>query len=128
MGPSNAVPYPAWWIERAAKRSALLALAVERLRTVVDESPDLIGALIFGSYAHGTVGPDSDLDVMLITTEPAHGDPGLRYARLVSRLRLDVPCDLIVYEADEFVRLKTERNFVARAVRDGIWIDAATPA
>jgi predicted nucleotidyltransferase len=122
----SGVPYPPWWVARAAARRRELDYAVKRLRTVVVASPDIVGALVFGSYARGTVGPASDLDVMLVTTEPAGGDPGARYARLVQRLALGVPCDLIVYEADEFARLVRERSFVAQARREGLWIDAAT--
>jgi len=43
----------------------------------------------------------------------------------VRRLDLDVPCDLIVDEPAEFERLVIERNFVAQALREGMWIDAA---
>ena len=122
----SAVPYPAWWVQRAAVRRAALDAAVARIRTVVKGSDDILGALIFGSYATGRVGPESDLDVMLVTTVPAAGDPGARYASLVRRLDLSVPCDLIVYEPDEFERLSAERNFVAQARREGLWIDATT--
>jgi predicted nucleotidyltransferase len=123
----NDVPFPPWWVERAARRRTELAAAVDRLRAAVAADPDIVGALVFGSFARGTVGPTSDLDVMVVTTLPAGGDPGARYARLAARLSLGVPCDLLVYEPDEFARLVRERPFVAQARREGIWIDAATP-
>ena len=88
-------PYPPWWLARAAERRIELERAVERIRTVVRESDDIVG---------------------------------LRYARLVNRLELGVPCDLIVYEPEEFERLSIERAFVAQARREGIWIDATPPA
>lgn len=120
----SAVPYPAWWHERAAARRVLLDVAVARLRASIAGNTEFVGALVFGSYATGHVGPESDLDVMVVTTLPAHGDPGARYAKIVRRLDLDVPCDLIVYELAEFERLVIERNFVAQARREGMWIDA----
>ena len=122
------MPYPAWWIERAAARRQELDAAVERLRAVVRANGDMVAALVFGSYAAGTVGPSSDLDVMIVTTQPAAGDPGGRHARLAQRLSLGVPCDLLVYEVDEFARLLRERPFVAQARREGIWMDAAASA
>lgn len=121
------MPYPRWWLERAATRRALLDEAVARLREVVAHDGDIVGALVFGSYATANVGPESDLDVMLVTTLPADGDPGLRHARIARRLRLGVPCDLIVYGADEFERLVAEGPFVAQARHEGLWIDAKTP-
>ena len=122
------IPYPPWWLARAADRRQILERAVRRLRQVVAEDRTIVGALVFGSYARGRVGPESDLDVMLVTTLSADGDLGARYARFVARLALGVPCDLIVYEPAEFERLSRERNFVAQARREGIWIDATTPA
>jgi phosphoribosyl-AMP cyclohydrolase len=40
-----------------------------------DEEPDAIGAFAFGSYAHGTAEPSSDLDVQLVTL----GEPRIPY-------------------------------------------------
>jgi len=124
----RSVPYPAWWTARAAVRRRELEAAVERLRAVVVNDEDIVGALVFGSYATGTVGPESDLDIMLVTTLPAGGDPGSRHARLSQRLSLGVPCDLVVYGVEEFAKLVRERAFVAQAKREGIWIGAAAPA
>lgn len=111
----SSVPYPAWWTQREAQRRALLDDAVARLRAVVANDDEIVGALVFGSYATGRVGPESDLDVMLVTTLDAGDDPGHRHARIARRLGLGVPCDLIVYGAQEFERLVVERSFVAQA-------------
>jgi predicted nucleotidyltransferase len=122
------VPYPPWWIARATVRRRELDAAVERLRAVVANDADIVGALVFGSYATGSVGPESDLDIMLVTTLPVGDDAGNRYARLAQRLSLGVPCDLVVYGVEEFAKLVRERAFVAQAKREGIWIGAAAPA
>lgn len=124
----RSVPYPPWWTARAAVRRRELDAAVERLRAVVANDEDIVGVLVFGSYATGTVGPESDLDIMLVTTLPAGDDPGSRYARLAQRLSLGVTCDLVVYGVEEFATLVRERLFVAQASREGIWIGAAAPA
>ncbi len=121
-------PYPAWWVARSKDRRAILSVAVERLRAVVAIDETIVAALVFGSFARNEVGPESDLDIMIVTSIGANGDAGLRYSRIVERLDLGVPCDLLVYEVEEFERMKATRNFVARAVREGIWIDATTPA
>ncbi len=128
MNGERDVSYPAWWHVRAAARREALAAAVDRIRHVVREDREIAGALVFGSYATGRVGPDSDLDVMLVMKNPLEGDAGARYARLVARLSLQIPCDLIVYDRSDFDRLVRERNFVAQARRQGLWIDAATSA
>ncbi|GAC1567238.1 MAG: hypothetical protein NVS2B3_04380 [Vulcanimicrobiaceae bacterium] len=85
------------------------------MRIVVAHDDDIRAALVFGSYATDRVGPESDLDLMLVTTLEAAGDSGLRHARIARRLRLG--CQ----------RLRIERPFVARARRDGMWIDAKAP-
>lgn len=121
-------PYPAWWVARSKERRAILAGAVERLRAIVAVDASIVAALVFGSFARNEVGPESDLDIMIVTSIDANGDAGLRYARIVERLDLGVPYDLLVYGVEQFELLKATRNFVARAVREGIWIDATTPA
>jgi predicted nucleotidyltransferase len=121
-------PYPPWWTARARERRVLLDVAVERLRRAIRADGEIVGALIFGSYAAGRVGPQSDLDLIVVTTRAANGDPGKRHADIAKRLALGVPCDLIVYEPHEFERLSRERAFVAQARQRGIWIDATTSA
>ncbi|MDP9024236.1 MAG: hypothetical protein M3N13_02525 [Candidatus Eremiobacteraeota bacterium] len=123
----STVAYPAWWVRRAEERRAILDVAVARLREAIATDPDLVAALVFASYATGILLKKNDLDVMVLTTLPAAGDPGLRHATIARRLALDVSCDLLVHEPAEFERLVTERAFVARARREGIWIDAASP-
>ncbi len=118
-------PYPKWWHERAASRREELDHAVERLRTFVRETPHVVGALVFGSYARNEIGPKSDLDVMVVQ-EPIAGIPPFQHGdALRARLDLGVPCDLIVYTPEQFERLSRERSSVAQARREGLWIDAA---
>ena len=120
-------PYPRWWIDAAARRRELLDGAVARLAEQLRAIPAVRGALIFGSYATGRVGPTSDLDVIVVA-EPDPDVPVRRHGdTLRSAISLNVPCDLIVYTPEQFERLSRERNFVAQARREGIWIDATAP-
>jgi uncharacterized protein len=118
-------PYPPWWHKRAAARKELLDAAVTRLRSAL---PGIAGAriaIVFGSYASGKVGPESDLDIMLIRET---AEPPLRRANdLYADLLLGVPFDVVVYTPAEFERLRHERPFVAQAADQGLWIHAAPP-
>lgn len=117
------VPYPPWWIARAAERRAALDRAVARLRERVPATPHLVGVLVFGSYVAGRVGPESDLDLIAVTRDPEPTRAN-RYLALMRRFALDVPCDLIVYDPTEYTALSSE-PFVGHARESGMWIDAA---
>ena len=65
------------------------------LRAEASKIPYLVGFLVFGSYARGCVGPESDLDVMAITRDPERLRSE-RYLHIIQRLDLRVPYDLIV--------------------------------
>jgi predicted nucleotidyltransferase len=121
------VPYPQWWLARAAARKDALAAAVSRLRERLPFVRGARGALVFGSYATGRVGPTSDLDVIVVVDDVGDASWIDRSARVARELDLRVPCDLIVYEAGQYEDLKSTRNFVAAAAAEGLWIDAATP-
>ncbi len=118
-------PYPQWWLTRAAARKVLLDAAVTRLRALLPGIPGARAAIIFGSYASGTVGPESDLDIMLIRETD---EPPLRRANdMYADLQIGVPFDIVVYTPAEFERLRRERPFVADAADRGLWIHA-TPS
>jgi predicted nucleotidyltransferase len=122
---SDPRPYPAWWHDRSARRREQLDRGVERLRTTIAGRKDIRAAIVFGSYARGEVGPESDLDVMIVQ-EPTPGLPSWQHGdALRAELDLGVPCDLIIYTPEQFERLGRERPFVAQACREGLWIDAA---
>lgn len=120
-----ALPYPPWWLERAAGRKAELDASVERLRALLPTLPSIHGALLFGSYARDTVGPDSDLDLIVIqeTDEPILSRGTELRGPLFEALR--VPYDLIVYSPTEYERFSRELSFVAQARDEGIWIPGA---
>lgn len=75
-----------------------LSLAVARLREAL--SP--IAIYFFGSYAYGTPGPHSDIDLLVIV-EDSPLDAFSRDALAYRALRdLDVPKDVQVYTRSEF--------------------------
>src|ERR1700722_6736634 len=113
---------PPWWHERAAARRDLLAEGVDRLRATLGSFSGVKGALVFGSYARGESGPDSDLDIILVReTELA---PHRRDDDVRASLRLGVPYDLVTLTPVQFERLPRESGFYAQALREGVWLDA----
>lgn len=122
----NWPPFPAWWRARAKTRRERLDAAVQRLKIVLPMLAGVRGALVFGSYARDEVGPESDLDLIVVqdTTLPQtqRGDDFRAVAGL------GVPYDLVVYTPEQYERLGRERPFIAQAIREGLWIDAAPPA
>lgn len=128
MSQTTALPYPQWWRDGAAKRKASLDGAVERLRAYCAADPSIVKALVFGSYANDSVGPYSDLDVMLVQ-ESELGQIARTVALYVGiREAAGVSIDLVVYTPDEFELLSRTRNFVIQAVAQGRWIYARTSA
>ncbi len=89
------------------------SVGVEEQLRVALERPDILVALIYGSWAGRTRRPDSDIDVLVI------GDADLRELR--RRVRpigkgAGRTIDLTVLTADEFQRLLAERSSFARRV------------
>lgn len=116
---------PQWWIERAAERRRQLDAAVVRLRAQLGRYTGVRGALVFGSYSRGEVGPESDLDLIVVrdTDLPQmQRDDDIR-----ASLDLGVPYDLVTLTPEQYERLPRERSFYEQAVREGVWIDAARP-
>jgi predicted nucleotidyltransferase len=118
--------YPQWWRERAQMREARIRASIERLRARLTHIEGVRGALVFGSYARGTVGPTSDIDLIVIQeTDVPQVE---RTANMYVLLACDLPLDLVVYTPTEFERLRTTRNFVRQAAEEGKWIYARASA
>lgn len=98
--------------------AALLRRSVgveEQLRQAL-ERPNVLAAVIYGSWAGGTRRPDSDIDVLVV------GNADLRDLR--RRVRpagktAGRTIDLTVLAADEFRRLVADRSSFARRVLEG---------
>ena len=98
------------------------ALLDRMIRTLVAEA-DPEQVVLFGSRARGDARPDSDVDLLIVESEPF--GPGR--SRNAETVRLDralpetpVGRDLLVYSRDEIERWRGSRNHVAaRALREG---------
>jgi predicted nucleotidyltransferase len=81
--------------------------------------PDAI--YLFGSYARGDAGPDSDLDFMVVVPESPH----TRYTRSVEARRLvgdiTVPKDIVVLTRQEWeVEQRVACSLASTVLREGI--------
>ena len=82
----------------------------EQLRAAL-ERPDVLVAMIYGSWASGKRRPDSDIDVLVV------GDADLRELRRLLRpigKAIGRTIDLTVLSADEFRRLHGEQSSFTR--------------
>lgn len=98
------------------------ALLHQMVETIVREvSPEAI--ILFGSRARGDARADSDVDLLIIETEPFSPQRSRRKeaARLYMALRgLAISKDILLYSRDEFEHWKNSMNHVAgRAFREG---------
>ena len=97
-------------------------LLQEMVQTLVKEvSPETI--ILFGSRARGDARADSDVDLLVVETEPFSPQRSRRKeaARLYMALRgLAISKDILLYSRDEFERWKNSMNHVVgRAHREG---------
>lgn len=79
--------------------------------------------LVFGSYARGNVRPDSDLDLLVIETNP-FGPGQDRRQEIVRLLRVlmgfGIAKDILVYSRHEVDRWRHARNhIIATALKEG---------
>ena len=94
----------------------------EMVQTIVKEvSPETI--ILFGSRARGNARADSDVDLVVVETEPFSPQRSRRKeaARLYMALRgLAISKDILLYSREEFERWKNSLNHVVgRAHREG---------
>lgn len=97
-------------------------LLQQMVQTIIKEvSPETI--ILFGSRARGDARADSDVDLLVVETEPFSPQRSRRKeaARLYMALRgMAVSKDILLYSRDEFERWKNSLNhIVGRAHREG---------
>lgn len=79
--------------------------------------------VLFGSWARGQAGADSDVDLLVVEREPfgpqrSRRQEAARIWRCLSPFR--VPADILVYSEDEVAHWKDCRHHViAKALREG---------
>ncbi|WP_448592433.1 nucleotidyltransferase domain-containing protein [Thermoflexus hugenholtzii] len=73
----------------------------EVVRQIVDQfNPQSV--ILFGSYAYGEPGPESDVDLLVVMDTPLKEiDQAVEICR---HIRCDFPIDLIVYKPDNFLK------------------------
>ncbi|HSW09720.1 MAG TPA: nucleotidyltransferase domain-containing protein [Bacillota bacterium] len=75
-------------------------------------------AILFGSMARGDVGPDSDIDLLLVKdTQDRFMDRLDEFYRTVAP---KVAVDVLVYTPEEFRELLKSRSFIRTAVEEGV--------
>ncbi len=99
-----------------------VALLHQMVETIVREvSPEII--IFFGSRERGDARPDSDVDLLVVETEPFSPQRSRRKeaARLYMALRsLAISKDILLYSREEFDHWKNSLNHVVgRAHREG---------
>ncbi len=97
-------------------------LLQQMVETIVREAaPETI--ILFGSRARGDARPDSDVDLLVVESEPFSPQRSRRKeaARLYMALRgLALSKDILLYSRDEFDHWKNSMNHViGRARREG---------
>lgn len=95
---------------------ALLAEITRRIRVVSD--PEQI--ILFGSYARGEAGPDSDVDLLVVkdTAESTRVEAGRIYRALAG---IRVPVDVIVVSPADLSRYRDLHGTIIRpALREGM--------
>lgn len=74
--------------------------------------------ILFGSYAQGTAGADSDLDILVILENGGSGPK--KAAEILHRLNPHIPVDLVVRTSDEIEsRLQANDFFLAEVMNHG---------
>jgi predicted nucleotidyltransferase len=87
-----------------------------RDRITAECQPERI--ILFGSYAYGIPGADSDVDILVIVGQ---GDSGpKKAAEILSRINPHIPVDLVVRTGDEVKsRLLANDFFLAEILNNG---------
>ncbi len=83
------------------KRRGLQRRRIELLvaRIVQEISPQRV--ILFGSHARGNAGPDSDVDLLVVTDRPAGNDASLKLRR---KIACSFPLDLIICDSGRLAR------------------------
>ncbi len=94
-----------------------LQQAADRIVMELRQRTDVQKIILFGSFATGTAGSRSDLDLLVVQeTKTVFLD---RADDLTRNLRPGVALDLLVYTPEEWESLKLTRSFVAQIAREG---------
>lgn len=100
--PAQGTPKARRYEDRCRERLALLDKAAAEVVSVCSGIPEVRAVYVYGSYARGSIGPTSDLDVLIVRETDLS-----RWSReddIRLRLRTPVGFDLLVVRPDEFAQ------------------------
>lgn len=99
-----------------------------RIVSKITEKFNVKNIILFGSYAQGNAGQDSDIDILILLDEngitPTYMEK-IKKRMTVSNLLLDIeestPVDILIYTKDEWQKLlDADTSFVRRINKEGI--------
>jgi len=100
----------------------------KRIVSKITEKFKVKDIILFGSYAQGNAGKDSDIDILVLLNENGITQTYMEKIRkrmavsnLISDAEQKIPVDLLVYTIDEWQRLTENNNsFIRRINKEGI--------
>lgn len=87
---------------------------------VARQRKEVLSIGYFGSYARGTWGVGSDLDVVIVVESSEL--PFYRRGAAWDASELPVPADVLVYTAEEWQKLKQRGKFSSALGQDSVWV------
>lgn len=110
-------------VEGMGASPALLA-ELRGFRRVLETELGPATVFLFGSQATGRGGPESDLDI-LVVSRAFEGKSTLQRAMMVDPAwDLPLPVDFLCYTPEEFERLRRQTSIVSAALREGVEVEA----
>ncbi|MGH2625421.1 MAG: nucleotidyltransferase domain-containing protein [Anaerolineales bacterium] len=91
---------------------------------LVDQLGDVDALLLFGSQASGRAGPDSDVDLLVVSRVFAGHSYIGRIALVDPAWDLPYPVDFLCYTPEEFERLRGQISIVKAALDEGVEVGA----
>lgn len=94
-----------------------MARELERL-TGVMAAAGALRVIVYGSFARKQVGPESDLDLIVVVPDDGLGFVA-RLGRLYGLTQPSLPCDILAYTQAELDALAPASDLVGTALREG---------
>ncbi len=92
--------------------------SIEKLKTLLENDPNIIFALIFGSGARGKQKKGSDIDIGIYFVQPPEGLDLLGFINILSEL-VDKDVDVVVLNnASAFLRHQVMKNKINLTIKD----------
>ena len=112
-------------VKRWPSAESVVAAARAWAARLAERDPTVVAVGCFGSYARGEAGFGSDLDLVVIR----RSDAGPFDRRVAAAETLPVPADVLVYDADAWVRLQAGGRRMARVLESETrWLHGTPPA